>query len=314
MTLSVALCTYNGEAFLTAQLESILQQTLPVQEIVVCDDGSTDETLTILEVYKQQYPQLFRIFKNDTNLGYTKNFEKAMYSCTGDLIITSDQDDIWMKNKVQRTLDFFKESPQFDAVFNDLQIVNTSLEVTEGSYLHWKNISYESLLEKIEEKDLFVYLLRKGCFVLGCAMALKRRALAEYDLKNFTSGHDYYIALKLSFKNKLGFIPETLSLYRQHTHQVCGLLDINGGENKIAVQDSRKAYFNGLVGPYISAVRRAKDLFPHENIEQTELYSKFISKRNLYLRSLSFMERKKFIAQSIRFKYLNLTLRDFLTL
>ena len=86
MKISVALCTYNGEQFLKEQLDSILKQTQKVDEIVICDDGSTDATINILENYSANYPNIFHIYRNKVNLRSVKNFEKAITLCTGDLI------------------------------------------------------------------------------------------------------------------------------------------------------------------------------------------------------------------------------------
>src|SRR6476659_477323 len=101
MKISVALCTYNGERFLNEQLESILAQTFPVTEIIVCDDGSTDDTSTMLQQFERRYFNLFKIYVNAENLGVIKNFEKAISLCAGDIIFLADQDDIWEINKVE---------------------------------------------------------------------------------------------------------------------------------------------------------------------------------------------------------------------
>jgi len=102
MTTSVALCTYNGAKYIEEQLRSIIDQTHRVNEIVVCDDGSIDETLEIVEKIKQQTSDIdFKISVNKPNLGVCANFDKAIHECSGDIIFLSDQDDIWMKNKLR---------------------------------------------------------------------------------------------------------------------------------------------------------------------------------------------------------------------
>ena len=85
--ISVAMCTYNGAEFLPAQLESIFAQTRTADEIVVCDDGSTDETRSLI-------PQNVILHENEKKLGTAKNFERAIGLCTGDVIVLSDQDDV----------------------------------------------------------------------------------------------------------------------------------------------------------------------------------------------------------------------------
>ena len=104
MKISVAICTFNGEKFLQEQINSILEQTLKVDEIVICDDCSTDNTWDILKDYKTNNPSLFQIHRNEINLKSNKNFEKAIGLCTGCYIFLSDQDDIWKNDKVEKTL------------------------------------------------------------------------------------------------------------------------------------------------------------------------------------------------------------------
>src|SRR6266542_888200 len=110
MKISVAIGTYNGEKFLNVQLESILQQTIPVHEIIVCDDHSGDDTINILREFEVSYPSLLKIFANEKNLGVVKNFEKAISLCTGNIIFLADQDDVWNNNKVESVLNFFRNN------------------------------------------------------------------------------------------------------------------------------------------------------------------------------------------------------------
>ena len=98
---SIAMATYNGAQYLQEQLDSFLYQTRQPNELVVCDDGSTDATLEILEAFHLQAPFAVHIYRNEANLGYIRNFEKALSLCTGDIIFLSDQDDVWFCNKVE---------------------------------------------------------------------------------------------------------------------------------------------------------------------------------------------------------------------
>ena len=99
------------------QLNSILNQTVKVDEIVVCEDHSTDNTKEILEKYNKANPGLFKILHNSQNLGSNKNAEKAIQHCNGDIVFLSDHDDEWLPNKVERTLQYFKQNPQINGVF-----------------------------------------------------------------------------------------------------------------------------------------------------------------------------------------------------
>lgn len=93
--ISVAMTTFNGEKYIEKQIESIIHQSLPVDEIIVCDDGSTDHTVELLKKYD------VTLIQNFQNLGYKLNFKQAMEKCNGDYIFLCDQDDIWEKDKVR---------------------------------------------------------------------------------------------------------------------------------------------------------------------------------------------------------------------
>ncbi|MFT4918317.1 MAG: glycosyltransferase involved in cell wall biosynthesis, partial [Zhongshania aliphaticivorans] len=96
--ISVAMCTYNGERFLAEQLDSILNQTYKNIELVVVDDVSTDGTLRLLDEYAARDGRI-RVIRNSENIGFVRNFEKAMGACSGEFIALADQDDIWFPEK-----------------------------------------------------------------------------------------------------------------------------------------------------------------------------------------------------------------------
>ena len=127
--ISVALCTYNGEKYISQQLDSIFSQSMPVDEVVICDDYSEDATCNILEFYAARYPQI-RLIKNEINLGFRKNFEKALTECQGDFIFFSDQDDIWDKDKVWICVSYLKETGKYGVYTNGLLIDHN------GAYLN----------------------------------------------------------------------------------------------------------------------------------------------------------------------------------
>lgn len=307
MKVSVALCTYNGETYLNEQLDSILSQTVPVDEVVICDDGSVDKTLQILFDYQAKYPSLFRIVQNETNLGFIKNFEKAIGLCENPIIIISDQDDIWENIKVAETVGFFEKNSQFDGVFHDLKLIDG--ETWQPSYLNWKDISHKDITTHIDSHTLFEALVKKGSFILGCALAIRKEALQKYQMQDFPIAHDYYIVQKLSSKNKLGFIPASLSSYRLHPNQVYGLRYKSEKQEKQKMTDT-EMYFKENVWLYTKILERYKEINPNENEKNTAIYSKFIKKRDTYLKMLSFKRRKLYILKCIRYRYLDLTLID----
>lgn len=101
MKVSIVMCTYNGARYIREQMDSILAQTYPLHEIIVQDDGSTDETWDILQSYQQKHPMI-RLYRNEGRHGVNGNFFSAMRRATGDYIAISDQDDIWLPTKIER--------------------------------------------------------------------------------------------------------------------------------------------------------------------------------------------------------------------
>ena len=127
MKISIAMAAYNGEKYLRAQLESFLLQSRLPDELIVCDDGSTDATLEILELFRQKAPFNVYIFRNKINLGFTKNFEKSIMKCSGDLIFFSDQDDIWFNNKVEVIEKACVSNPEKLLLIHDGKLVDENL-------------------------------------------------------------------------------------------------------------------------------------------------------------------------------------------
>src|ERR1700682_2731847 len=122
--LSVAMCTYNGARFLAEQLESIATQTRLPDRLVVCDDCSTDGSVEILKSFARHSPFAVRLEINKNNLGSTKNFEKAIGLCQGEVIALADQDDIWYSKKLERIEAVFADRPSVGVVFSDADVVD----------------------------------------------------------------------------------------------------------------------------------------------------------------------------------------------
>ena len=109
-SISVALCTYNGEPFLSAQLRSIAAQDRPPDELVICDDGSSDGSLEVIRGFARCSRIPTRVVVNDKNLGSTRNFEQAISLCQGEIVLLADQDDVWYPYKLRRIQEVFLRS------------------------------------------------------------------------------------------------------------------------------------------------------------------------------------------------------------
>src|SRR5262252_4893004 len=128
MKVSIALCTSNGQTYLKDQLESYLNQSRLPDELVVCDDVSSDNTVKILEEFAGSAPFPVLIRRNDKQLGYVKNFERCVLECSGDIIFFSDQDDVWNSQKIELMLRVFEQSPGVGVVFCDAELVDGELQ------------------------------------------------------------------------------------------------------------------------------------------------------------------------------------------
>jgi glycosyltransferase involved in cell wall biosynthesis len=221
--ISVAMCTYNGAKFLPEQLKSIADQTVSVDELVVCDDRSKDDTIEIIKSFAATSKFPVRIHVNEQNLGSTRNFAKCLSLCEGDVIFLCDQDDRWRKDKVQKQLAFLNARPDLDAVFSDAEMINDDSEPTGRTI--WEEIEFDKARQEIWESGRPHEILFNGFVVTGATLAIRKSCLQR--LMPFPTHvqdliHDAWIAMVLSLENKIDFIPEPLISYRIHSNQQVG--------------------------------------------------------------------------------------------
>ena len=213
--LSVVVTTYNGEDYIQEQLDSILAQTRVPDEVIILDDGSTDDSIEILREYEEKHPTLFDLKINDRNLGVTKNFEKGIRVASGDAIFLCDQDDVWHEKKVERqTSALLKNNGMLS--FHDSLIVDKSLSPLDR---HWNMVSY-TIANRSRHSDFTQLTIRN--FVKGSSI------LMDSSLRDFILpipqewAHDWYIALIATIISDLIPINEPLHQYRRHKNQESG--------------------------------------------------------------------------------------------
>jgi len=233
---SIAMATYNGEKYLEEQLDSIYAQTYKNIEVIVCDDKSSDQTIEILEKYKQKYGLEYYI--NKQNLGYVKNFEKVVSLSTGEFIALSDQDDIWLPNKIEMLIEEIGDSL---LIHSDAYLVNESGKIISDSFS--KSIKKRPMQTKIE------YLFHNN--VTGCTMMFHKKLL-DYALpipENFPV-HDWWFAIMASKYGNINYFKKNLIKYRQHSNnQIGGIKEKKGliGStfiNKGYCSDSKLEFYN----------------------------------------------------------------------
>jgi hypothetical protein len=226
--LSVALCTYNGAKYLPEQLASIAAQTRLPDELVVSDDGSTDETIKIAETFARRVSFPVRILRHPMNLGVTQNFSAALAACEGEMIALCDQDDVWLPDKLAAAEQFFGSHPCCLALFSDATVVDESLLPLGSNPSLWHSFRVTPAdRQQLRDTAQGLTLLAGRAMVTGATLVIRRELLATVlpiprELpRDFI--HDGWIALVAVALGGLDFLPQPTLLYRQHAAQQIGL-------------------------------------------------------------------------------------------
>ena len=223
MRMSVAMCTYNGADFLPAQLASIAEQTRPPDELIICDDASTDGTRALLESFARTASIPVSLHFSDQNTGSVKNFERAIGLCTGDVIALSDQDDVWHKDKLELIEQVFQQNAATGLVFSDAEIVDENLNPLHRRI--WNAVGFDAHKQKLMRNGRSLDVLITGWTVTGATMAF-RSAYVKLVLPvptNIAMIHDGWIALTIAAVADVAFIEQPLIKYRQHERQQIGV-------------------------------------------------------------------------------------------
>ncbi len=210
--ISVALCTYNGAAHLSEQLESLRTQTWPHLEIVAVDDASSDATWDILRQAAKEDSRL-RIARNEENLGFAANFERAMSLCTGDYIAPCDQDDLWLAQKLERLM---------DAIGPHSLAYSDSMLIDERGRPLGARVS--SRIHMVQGCDPLAFAFW-NC-ISGHAMLFRRELLASALPTRDVRFHDWWIAFVAASLGSIAYVDEPLVAYRQHASSQTDVLRI----------------------------------------------------------------------------------------
>ena len=255
------MATYNGEGFLEPQLVSIRAQTRQPMEMVVCDDGSADETVGMVEEFATRAPFEVRLVRNEVRLGWAENFMSAARLCRGDVIAWSDQDDVWMPEKLGRCLEEFERDPAVVMVVHSRQIgdwVRRGKPVTRGPRRREVHTP-ASLPIKIGARGNATVVSRR-VLEIGDALATTLPGVFE----KFRS-HDTWTCILAGAVGKVVLIPDALVQYRQHHGQVEGeeeVLRTQAERVRISAARSRSDYEGDLERLITTAFFRAS-VFAH---------------------------------------------------
>ena len=217
---SVAMCTFNGGRYLEEQLESIAGQTRLPCELVVCDDGSMDDTIAILERFKAKAPFEVTIVQNTLRIGSTRNFDQAIGMARGEFIALCDQDDRWLPHKLQRLSDCLIENPFLGGVFSDAELIDG-----DGKRVG-KALFARHRFTPAKQRSFVncpTATLLKHDVVTGATLMFRSMIRRYCSPIPATWVHDGWLAWMLALHSRLTLIPEPLIEYRIHAGQQLGV-------------------------------------------------------------------------------------------
>ena len=215
MKINIVMSTYNGEQFLAEQIDSIQQQTFKDWQLLIRDDGSSDQTPEIIKSFVAQDPRIIFINEHDCeNLGVVKNFFTLIKHDKADYYFFSDQDDVWLEDKLETMLAAARQYPdQLPLmVYTDLCVVDQNLQVMNQSMI--RSQSHHANTELVQE--LTENTVTGGVAMINHALAEQWRTLDNIIM------HDWYLALLAAAIGKLVYIDQPGELYRQHDNNVLG--------------------------------------------------------------------------------------------
>lgn len=219
--IDIILATYNGEKYLNQQIDSIINQTTQNWQILIRDDGSTDNTLNILNTYIAKYPDKIKLIKDENgNLGPAHNFEALLNSSKSQYIMFCDQDDFWLPNKIEITIKAMQDAEQS---YSDLPIlVHTDLILADET-LKPVFKSFWEVLKVSPEKDFALDKLIYRNTITGSAIMINKKAKdLVLPFPPQVRLHDWWMAVNIAKKGKIINIPVATVLYRQHSKNVIG--------------------------------------------------------------------------------------------
>lgn len=215
----IIMASYNGQKYIREQIESILASTYKHWFLTIYDDGSTDDTITILDEYEQKYPDKIQVIKNEKNKGVVENFLQGIQNSKLPYIMFCDQDDVWLPDKIKLTLTTMlqeekKRKNKPLTVFTDAKVVDKNLNTIHESFFRSNQLDATKV-------DLAHMLMENK--LIGCTVMINE------GVKNLITTlpkkgryHDWWIGLISATFGDIVFLPKQTLLYRQHGNNVVG--------------------------------------------------------------------------------------------
>lgn len=283
MKVSVVMSTYNGEKYIMEQLDSLRKQSKQADEVILYDDASTDNTVTVIQTYLKKYDlKSWRLYCGEENKGYISGFTQALRYATGEVIFLADQDDIWEVNKIRDMHHLMKKHSRILALNSSFTIVDEFGEKREERKVPFSSNNGWMLFKLVKkEKVAFVpekYILKNNISP-GCTMAIRRKLLADFF--SFDDGekipHDWKLNFLAAKSNGCFFWNRSLTKYRIHQTNAIGA-EVNQVLTKQYRIHTYEIRLNGY-NAYSEVFFNQKEKFGYQSYLKCEQYKKFYKKR-----------------------------------
>lgn len=278
--ISVVLCSFNGNDFIIEQLESIKNQSVKVDEVIIQDDNSSDKTVELCRKYIEENKlDSWRIYVNEVSLKVYKNFMSALKKANGDIIFLSDQDDIWEENKVEEMLKCFEENQEILSIASTFSRMNREGMTIEERVFHPH--SKEDKIKQITKKEFYNFYN-----YLGMSMAVKKEVIEMIDTKNtYNQSFDITINYYALINNGFFYLDKPLTRRRSYSESCSNKgLEIErqkkyAGNSRIQYLDRKKKSFQGFL-EILKEKGMKKDLELEKMIRQIDIRIQYIKDRN----------------------------------
>ena len=231
--ISVAMTTYNGSKYIIKQLDSLKNQSRKIDELVICDDCSTDNTVELVNDFiKSNNLEGWNIYSNENNLGFINNFKQAIKKTTGDIIFLCDQDDEWCVNKISTMTDIIEKNNQVKLLSCSLTFIDENCKpYTPSNIPSWYQKMISTSPEEITPID-FINICNAN-FAPGCTMCFTREICDKYCNMDYEYElpHDWLIALIASVDNGYYHLNTSLINYRIHISNAIGVSKAKNSQN-----------------------------------------------------------------------------------
>ena len=301
---SIVLCTYNGEKYLQAQLDSLIVQTYKNIEIIIVDDFSKDNTRSILSNYQALYP-FIKVFLNSENIGFNKNFEKAIGLAGGEFVAICDQDDIWDLNKLEELTGNIGDK---GVIFSNSRLIDENSSPTGKLLLEFTSFS------AITYRSILINNFVTGHTILARSTFIK--AILPFSENGY---YDWWIGFVAIYNNQLVFLNKTLTSYRIHSSSVIqkevSLADRNSLGLSLVNYKSCKSQIETFAD-YLKNTQENRFIKPLISLyskKTTAIQRTFILMFLLYYYNILFpLHKRRKITSTTRFKIVNGYLKDVL--